>query len=107
MCSSPAHCNVLPVGMEVVFISFISYLCDTVPRQMQLMEGFIWLTVPIHHGREVMAAGARDSWSHCICNRDEDGEMNWCLAYFFLCCLGSHSPWTGAAHIQGGSFCLH
>lgn len=34
------------MGMEVVFMSFISYLSGTVLWQMQLTEGFIWPTVP-------------------------------------------------------------
>lgn len=44
--TSYTHCSMLPMGVEVVFMSFISYLSDTVLWQIQLTEGFIGPTVP-------------------------------------------------------------
>ena len=44
--TSHTPCSMLPMGVEVAFMSFISYLSDTVLWQIQLTEGFVWPTVP-------------------------------------------------------------
>lgn len=94
MYSSHSHCSVLPMGMGVVFMSFIFCLCDTVLTNAASRRVYLAHSSKgtVHHDGEVTAAGARGSWSHYIYNQEErGGDKCWCPAHFFLYYLGPHS----------------
>jgi hypothetical protein len=111
VCPRHTHWSVLPKGMEVAFISFVSYLCDTTPWQTELKEGLIFDSLfqgyfPLWWER-LGHWGWRQRTTASVVRMKGLGNECWCPAHFFLGCLGPRSPWNCTAHIQGRSFSLH
>lgn len=74
------------------------------------MEGSLWLTVlsqnTVHHGRKVLVAGARGSWSQRTGIQAAERDELWCVTPFSLVQFGDLSLWSVVVHTQGVSFLL-